>query len=72
MELKNHTAEAASKVAAVLQRAEEQGHMIDSLHASVSFYKGLTPICMIACYSLLLLLLLWLVLLLLLLLILLL
>jgi hypothetical protein len=44
MELKNHTAEAASKVAAVLQRAEEQGCMIESLHASVSFYKVLTSI----------------------------
>lgn len=65
MELKNHTAEAASKVAAVLQRAEEQGRMIESLHASVSFYEVLTSICLIACYSLLLLLLLWLVLLLL-------
>ena len=36
MELKKHTDEAASKVAAVLQRAEEQGHMIESLHTSVS------------------------------------
>lgn len=36
MELKRHTEEAASKVAAVLQRAEEQGQMIGSLHASVS------------------------------------
>jgi nucleoprotein TPR len=41
MELKKHTDEAASKVAAVLQRAEEQGHMIESLHTSVSF-GGLT------------------------------
>ncbi|XP_062158169.1 nuclear-pore anchor isoform X2 [Alnus glutinosa] len=41
MELKNHTAEAASKVAAVLQRAEEQGCMIESLHASVAMYKRL-------------------------------
>lgn len=36
MELKKHTDEAASRVAAVLQRAEEQGHMIESLHSSVS------------------------------------
>lgn len=36
MELKRHTDEAASRVAAVLQRAEEQGHMIESLHTSVS------------------------------------
>ncbi|KAH1237392.1 Nuclear-pore anchor [Glycine max] len=35
MELKKHTEESASKVAAVLQRAEEQGHMIEALHASV-------------------------------------
>lgn len=39
MELKKHTEEAASKVAAVLQRAEEQGHMIEALHASVSRYN---------------------------------
>lgn len=38
MELKKHTEEAGSKVAAVLQRAEEQGHMIESLHTSVSLY----------------------------------
>lgn len=38
MELKKHTEEAGSKVAAVLQRAEEQGNMIESLHASVSFF----------------------------------
>lgn len=38
MELKKHNEEAASKVAAVLQRAEEQGRMIESLHTSVSFY----------------------------------
>ena len=38
MELKKRTEEAASKVAAVLQRAEEQGRMIESLHTSVSFY----------------------------------
>ncbi|KAJ6322496.1 hypothetical protein OIU77_012355 [Salix suchowensis] len=41
MELKKHTDEAASKVAAVLQRAEEQGHMIESLHTSVAMYKRL-------------------------------
>jgi len=35
MELRKHTEEAASKVAAVLQRAEEQGQMIEALHASV-------------------------------------
>ncbi|KOM42780.1 hypothetical protein LR48_Vigan05g038400 [Vigna angularis] len=35
MELKKHTEVAASKVAAVLQRAEEQGQMIEALHASV-------------------------------------
>ncbi|KAE9621513.1 putative nucleoprotein TPR/MLP1 [Lupinus albus] len=41
MELKKHTEEAASKVEAVLQRAEEQGHMIESLHTSVAMYKRL-------------------------------
>ncbi|XP_048326058.2 nuclear-pore anchor isoform X2 [Ziziphus jujuba] len=41
MELKRHTDEAASRVAAVLQRAEEQGHMIESLHTSVAMYKRL-------------------------------
>ncbi|TKY49466.1 Nuclear-pore anchor [Spatholobus suberectus] len=41
MELKKHTEKAASKVAAVLQRAEEQGHMIEALHASVAMYKRL-------------------------------
>jgi hypothetical protein len=41
MELKKHTEEAASKVAAVLQRAEEQGQMIESLHTSVSIYSVL-------------------------------
>lgn len=41
MELKKHTEEAASKVAVVLQRAEEQGHMIESLHTSVAMYKRL-------------------------------
>ncbi|KAJ6902465.1 nuclear-pore anchor [Populus alba x Populus x berolinensis] len=41
MELKKQTEEAASKVAVVLQRAEEQGHMIESLHTSVAMYKRL-------------------------------
>ncbi|KAL5568783.1 hypothetical protein UlMin_025358 [Ulmus minor] len=41
MELKKHTDEAASRVAAVLQRAEEQGQMIESLHTSVAMYKRL-------------------------------
>ncbi|XP_027342867.1 nuclear-pore anchor isoform X2 [Abrus precatorius] len=41
IELKKHTEEAASKVAAVLQRAEEQGHMIEALHTSVAMYKRL-------------------------------
>ncbi|KAJ8761339.1 hypothetical protein K2173_001395 [Erythroxylum novogranatense] len=41
MELRKHTDEAASKVAAVLQRAEEQGQMIESLHTSVAMYKRL-------------------------------
>ncbi|OIW05349.1 hypothetical protein TanjilG_28814 [Lupinus angustifolius] len=41
MELKKHTEEAASKVEAVLHRAEEQGHMIESLHTSVAMYKRL-------------------------------
>ncbi|XWS16718.1 hypothetical protein CRYUN_Cryun33cG0001800 [Craigia yunnanensis] len=41
MELKKQTDEAASKVAAVLQRAEEQGCMIESLHTSVAMYKRL-------------------------------
>ncbi|KAM5586916.1 nuclear-pore anchor [Rosa sericea] len=40
-ELKNHTEEAASRVEAVLQRAEEQGQMIESLHTSVAMYKRL-------------------------------
>lgn len=42
MELKKHTEEAASKVAAVLQRAEEQAQMIESLHASVSFISDIS------------------------------
>ncbi|KAF7822471.1 nuclear-pore anchor [Senna tora] len=41
LELKKHTEEAASKVTAVLQRAEEQGRMIESLHSSVAMYKRL-------------------------------
>ncbi|CAN6689128.1 unnamed protein product [Malus baccata var. baccata] len=41
MEIKKHNDEAASRVAAVLQRAEEQGRMIESLHASVAMYKRL-------------------------------
>ncbi|GLU08559.1 hypothetical protein SLE2022_254650 [Rubroshorea leprosula] len=41
MEIRKQTDDAASKVAAVLQRAEEQGRMIESLHASVSMYKKL-------------------------------
>ncbi len=39
MELKKHTDEAACKVAVVLQRAEEQVQMIESLHTSVSFVR---------------------------------
>lgn len=35
-ELKSKTQEAASRVEAVLQKVEEQGQMIESLHASVS------------------------------------
>ncbi|XVE53404.1 hypothetical protein DITRI_Ditri03aG0000200 [Diplodiscus trichospermus] len=41
MELKKQTDEAAAKVAAVLQRAEEQESMIESLHTSVAMYKKL-------------------------------
>ncbi|CAN1263022.1 Nuclear-pore anchor [Linum perenne] len=41
LELKKHTDEAASRVATVLQRAEEQGQMIESLHTSVAMYKRL-------------------------------
>ena len=40
MELKKQTDEAASKVAAVLQRAEEQECMIESLHTSVSLFMA--------------------------------
>lgn len=50
MELKKHTDEAASKVAAVLQRAEDQGRMIESLHTSVCFYYSLTFILLLASY----------------------
>lgn len=39
MDLKKHNDEAASKVAAVMQRAEEQGRMIESLHTSVSLQR---------------------------------
>ncbi|XP_021905290.1 nuclear-pore anchor-like isoform X1 [Carica papaya] len=41
MEVKKKTDEAASKVAAVLERAEEQAQMIESLHTSVGMYKRL-------------------------------
>ncbi|KAF8103110.1 hypothetical protein N665_0188s0065 [Sinapis alba] len=41
IELKKKTDEASSKVAIVLERAEEQGKMIESLHASVAMYKRL-------------------------------
>ncbi|GMJ10522.1 TRANSLOCATED PROMOTER REGION, nuclear pore anchor [Hibiscus trionum] len=41
LEHKKQDDEAASKVAAVLQRAEEQGCMIESLHTSVAMYKKL-------------------------------
>ncbi|XP_050941525.1 nuclear-pore anchor-like isoform X2 [Cucumis melo] len=40
-ELKRKTQEAASRVEAVLQKVEEQGQMIESLHASVAMYKRL-------------------------------
>lgn len=40
MEVKKKTDEAASKVAAVLERAEEQAQMIESLHTSVSIFKS--------------------------------
>ncbi|KAM1889416.1 hypothetical protein ACFX13_047406 [Malus domestica] len=39
MKIKKHTDDAASRVAAVLQRVEEQGCMIESLH---TFKKELT------------------------------
>ncbi|KAA8523384.1 hypothetical protein F0562_009807 [Nyssa sinensis] len=41
IEILKHTDEAASKVNAVLARAEEQGRMIESLHTSVAMYKRL-------------------------------
>ncbi|XP_010539174.1 PREDICTED: nuclear-pore anchor [Tarenaya hassleriana] len=41
LDLKRKMDEAASKVAAVLERAEEQGRMIESLHTSVAMYKRL-------------------------------
>lgn len=41
LELKKHTDEVSSKVAAVLDRAEEQGRMIESLHTSVSFLRSI-------------------------------
>ncbi|KAK9714813.1 hypothetical protein RND81_06G122300 [Saponaria officinalis] len=40
-ELRKHKEEAASRVAAVMERAEEQGRMIDSLHSSVSMFRRL-------------------------------
>ncbi|KAK4386790.1 Nuclear-pore anchor [Sesamum angolense] len=40
-ELQKHTEEAASKVNAVLLRAEEQATMIESLHGAVAMYKKL-------------------------------
>lgn len=44
LEIKKHDDEAASKVAAVLQRAEEQGRMIESLHTSVSLLSHFFPL----------------------------
>ncbi|KAL9262657.1 Nuclear-pore anchor-like protein [Drosera capensis] len=41
MELQKHNNEAASKISVVLERAEQQGRMIESLHSSVSMYKRL-------------------------------
>ncbi|GAB2276376.1 hypothetical protein Dimus_011104 [Dionaea muscipula] len=41
IELQKHNDEAASRIAAILERAEEQGRMIESLHSSVSMYKRL-------------------------------
>ncbi|KAL9234131.1 hypothetical protein vseg_009035 [Gypsophila vaccaria] len=40
-ELQKHKEEAASRVAAVMERAEEQGRMIESLHSSVSMFRRL-------------------------------
>ncbi|XP_077232792.1 nuclear pore anchor [Tasmannia lanceolata] len=41
MELQKHTDGATSKVEAVLERSEEQGRMIESLHSAVAMYKRL-------------------------------
>ncbi|CAI0415544.1 unnamed protein product [Linum tenue] len=41
MEHKKYTDEAAARVATVLQRAEEQGNMIENLRASFAMYKRL-------------------------------
>ncbi|KAI3965981.1 hypothetical protein MKX01_010938, partial [Papaver californicum] len=41
MELRRQVDDAASKVTAVLNRVEEQGNMIESLHNSVALYKRL-------------------------------
>ncbi|KVI05373.1 Tetratricopeptide, MLP1/MLP2-like protein, partial [Cynara cardunculus var. scolymus] len=40
-EFQKHSNETASKVDAVLARAEEQAHMIESLHTAVAMYKKL-------------------------------
>ncbi|KAI3733902.1 hypothetical protein L6452_13360 [Arctium lappa] len=40
-EFQKHSNETAAKVDAVLARAEEQAHMIESLHTSVAMYKKL-------------------------------
>nr|XP_016471043.1 PREDICTED: nuclear-pore anchor-like [Nicotiana tabacum] len=40
-ELQKHIDEASSKVNAVLERADEQGRMIESLHTAVAMYKRL-------------------------------
>nr|BAO49712.1 nuclear pore complex protein TPRb [Nicotiana benthamiana] len=40
-ELQKHVDEASSKVNAVLERADEQGRMIESLHTAVAMYKRL-------------------------------
>ncbi|XP_042407958.1 nuclear-pore anchor-like [Zingiber officinale] len=41
IQLQKITAEAASKVEAMLKRSEEQGQMIESLHSSVAMYRRL-------------------------------
>uniref|UniRef100_A0A7N0VHG9 Nucleoprotein TPR/MLP1 domain-containing protein n=1 Tax=Kalanchoe fedtschenkoi TaxID=63787 RepID=A0A7N0VHG9_KALFE len=41
VEVRKHTEEAASRITAVIQRAEEQAQMIESLHTSVAMYKKL-------------------------------